>query len=199
MIDLPPTIYDALQRMVHGDYSKQREIIGGFRKEKPGVTLEIGCGTGLLSTLFEKGTYAGTDVDEERIQKAQESYPDHEFFVTDFTQDYSETLERFDAVLFHGCIHHIDDAGVQQILQHIRNAVARRGRPIELMAIEPILPEPVISNIPGFMLAKLDRGRYVRTYEDTIDVIGGVVLAVKRLDAPWHWPVPGIAINVAIQ
>lgn len=198
MFDLPPVIYNALQKIVHGDYSKERQIIQGFRRGKPGVTLEIGCGTGLVSEMFTTGTYAGADVDEKRVEMAREMHPGHDFFVLDFTKDYSEILERYDAILFNNCIHHIDDQGVAQMLDNIKAAVSSRGRPIEIIAIEPVLPRPAIRNLPGYLLAKLDRGRYVRTYEATVSLFDGNILAANELKGPWFWPVPGVALNVSI-
>ncbi len=197
--DLPPPIYNALQRMVHGDYNKQRRIVDGFRRGKPGVTLEMGCGTGLLSQMFASGTYVGVDMDAKRIETAKATHPEHEFHVLDVTTDYSAFLERFDAVLFHGCIHHIDDAGVMGTLENIRLAAQRKGRPIEIMLIEPVLPEPAILNIPGFILAKLDRGRFVRKFDAMVKLFKGKLLAADKLTGPWYWPVPGIAMNVAID
>ena len=199
MIDLPPALYNALQRMVHGDYSKQRGIIESYRNGKPGVTLEMGCGTGLLSPMFASGTYVGVDMDPQRIEAAKAEHPEHEFHVLDVTTDYSEFLERFDAVLFHGCIHHIDDEGVKGTLDNISRAAKRKGRPIEVMLIEPVLPEPVILNLPGYILAKLDRGRYVRKFDAMVQLFKGKLLSADKLKGSWIWPVPGIAMNVAID
>lgn len=198
MFDLPPAIYNALQRFVHGDYGKQRKIINGFRGENPGKTLEIGCGTGLLSVIFKEGTYAGADIDAPRIEKARELFPTHEFLVVDFTKDYSDILENYDSILFHGCIHHIDDAGVAHMLSNVKAAVAKRGKPIALMIIEPVLPEVVAANLPGYTLAKLDRGKYVRRFDETVRIIGGKVHSAERLTGPWYWPVPGIALHAEI-
>lgn len=199
MWDLPPPVYIALQKMVHGDFSKQRRIIDGFRNNRHRNTLEIGCGTGLLSVMFDEGTYAGTDIDEQRIAMAKSMHPGHEFFVLDFTKDYSGSLERFDSILFHDCIHHIDNAGVRQLLDNVKAAVKQRGRPIELMIIEPVLPENVATNLPGFALAKMDRGKYVRKYDETVKLFGGNLISAVRLTGPWYWPVPGIAMNVEIN
>lgn len=198
MFDLPPPIYNALQKIVHGDYSKERAIINGLRDRRDGTVLEIGCGTGLVSEMFEVGTYVGCDVDDERIDAARKAHPDHEFHVVDFTKDYSSFLERFDTVLFHNCIHHIDDHGMKTTLENIQSAVKKRGRPIDVIAIEPVLPQPVMRNVPGFILAKLDRGRYVRTFDDTTRLFGGNLLKADRLAGPWFWPVPGVAMKVAI-
>lgn len=198
MFDLPPVIYNGLQKIVHGDYSKEREIIQGFRHGKSGVTLEIGCGTGLVSEMFTPGTYAGADVEEKRVAMAAEMHPGHEFFVLDFTKDYSEILEKYDVVLFNNCIHHIDDHGVAKMLDNIKAAASRRGSPIEIVALEPVLPKSPLRNMPGYMLAKLDRGRYVRSFEATIALFKGKLLAVHAIEGPWFWPVPGIALNVAI-
>lgn len=200
MFDLPPPVYNLLQRAVHGDYDKQRQIINKFRDGKVfNKTLEIGCGTGLLSVIFEDGSYVGADIDAARIETAKERYPKQEFLVIDFTKDYSGILENFDAILFHGCLHHIDDGGIEQMLGYVNAAAAKRGRPIELMIIEPTLPESTIFNVPGYTLAKLDRGRYVRKFDETVRIVGGTMLAALRLTGPWYWPVPGIALNVKIK
>jgi hypothetical protein len=124
--------------------------------------------------------------------------PDLELFVLDFTKDYSNLLERFDAILFNNCIHHIDDDGVAAMLGNIEAAANSRGRVIEVIAIEPVLPKSAVRNFLGYLLAKLDRGRYVRSYEATVTLFKGNLLAAKKLEGPWYWPVPGIAMNVSI-
>lgn len=199
MFDLPPPIYNALQKMVHGDYSKERRIIDSLRRDKQGLTLEMGCGTGLISMMFAPGTYVGVDMAPERIETAKAAHPEHEFHVLDVTTDYSEFLERFDTVFFHNCIHHIDDAGVKGTLQNIRTAVQRRGRPMEIMMIEPVLPERPILNLPGYILAKLDRGKFVRKFDAMIKLFPGKLLVADKLEGPWVWPVPGIAMSVSID
>lgn len=82
-LDLPPALYDALQRLVHGNYDKAGLILSRMKAEHPGRALELGCGTGIFHRFFEPGTYVGVDVDSGRIELARKFHPGYEFIVGD--------------------------------------------------------------------------------------------------------------------
>lgn len=199
MFQLPPKIYDLLQKMVHGEYGMQRDIIASYLAEPRGKTLEIGCGTGILSRLFAPGSYSGADILPDRIAAARRLHPAHDFHVIDFSKDYSEFLEDYDTLLFHACIHHIDNASVTRMLANVAKAVGHRDRPMQIIAIEPCLPDKVLLNVPGFILAKLDRGKFVRSIKDYDRLFGGKIRKSERIKGSWYWPVPGVAYDIEVN
>jgi SAM-dependent methyltransferase len=196
--DLPPFLYNALQKAVHGDYDLQRSEIEQFLDGRPGATLEVGCGTGLLSSFFAAGSYVGTDIDPVRVERARLDHPEHEFEVLDLTQAGQTDLERFDFVLCHACIHHIGDRGVHTIVENFREAARRRQRPVEFLVIEPVLPRHTLLNLPGFVLAKLDRGKFVRTVDRMRSLFEGTVVSVHMAETNW-WPVPIVVMKLSVS
>lgn len=198
--DLPAWPYNLLQKAVHGEYEWQRREIERFRKNRPGKLIEIGCGTGLLSRFFEPGSYVGVDIDEDRIEHARTAHPEHEFEVLDLTKPGQIDLERFDLVLCHGCIHHIGDGGVHTILDNFRNAAHHRQRPVDFLLIEPVLPRRKRFNLPGYILAKLDRGKFVRPLDQMVTLFNGTsIVNVDTVKGKWFWPVPGVVMTLSVS
>ncbi len=199
MWDLPPFLYHGLQRLVHGDYGNQKRIVETFRRRTSGNTLEVGCGTGLIASFFESGKYIGVDVDGDRVEAAKKLYPDHEFHLADVTKQYHECLDKADNVIFHSTIHHINDNGVRNVLRNIKTAAQKKTAPVQLLVMEPVIPDRIVFNLPGFILAKLDRGRHVRTVSDLTALLGSDVIEAKRVKGPWFWPVPGVIMTLSVS
>lgn len=199
MIDLPPFIYNALQRVVQGNFERQGEIIRALDLPKGSRVIELGCGTGLLAKFFDPDAYLGLDSDPVRIAAARVGSPRHSFVVGDASKMTGAMLADFDMALCHGVIHHIDDAGVERIKQTFRDAAAQKGKPFRFLAIEAVLPKPAWKNPVGFSLAKIDRGRHVRTIARLREIFGGAVTRVEEIKAPIWWPVPGAAVHTVFE
>lgn len=195
MIDLPPVIYNALQRFVQGDFERQGSVIKALHLPKGSRVLELGCGTGLLARFFDPDVYVGIDSDPTRIAAAREAFPEHTFIVGDASQMDGAMLAEFDMAMCHGLIHHVDDEGVERIKQTCRDAAAARGGPFGFLAIEAVLPDPAWKNPVGFLLAKCDRGRYVRPISRLREIFGSAVVKIEEIEPPMRWPVPGAAVH----
>lgn len=196
MIDLPPAIYNALQRFVQGDFERQGQVIQALNLPKGSRVLELGCGTGLLARFFDPEVYVGIDSDPTRIAAAREASPGHSFIVGDASKMSGAELAQFDLAMCHGLIHHVDDEGVERIKQTLRDAAKERGKPFGFLAIEAVLPDPAWKNPVGFLLAKCDRGRHVRTITRLREIFGNAVTKIEEIQPPMRWPVPGAAVHV---
>ena len=196
MIDLPPPIYNFLQRFVHGEYERQGEVISALDLPEGARVIELGCGTGLFSKFFKPGTYVGVDFDASRIETARKTYPEHTFLVGDTTVMTGDRLAEFDMAMCHGFIHHVDDEGVGRMVDAFRAAARKRSKPFSFLAIEPVLPATIISNPVGYLLAKCDRGEYVRTIPELKKLFGPAITKIEPLRTPVQWPVPGAAVHL---
>lgn len=199
MIDLPPVIYNALQRFVQGDFERQGDVIRSLHLPRGSRVIELGCGTGLLARFFDPEVYVGIDSDATRIAAAREAFPSHSFIVGDASKMTGTMLAEFDLAMCHGLIHHVDDAGVERIKQTCRDAAKVRGKAFGFLAIEAVLPDPAWKNPVGFLLAKCDRGRHVRTISRLREIFGGAVTAIEEIPAPLRWPVPGAAVHTVYK
>jgi len=177
---------------VHGDHEASgRAILEAYNPYRPGLVLELGCGTGVLSKFFEPGEYVGCDLDAGRIESARENYPGHEFIVADATKLRPDFVAGFSFVFCHAWVHHINDEPVRRILDRIAAGSLQARRPIGMLVLEPLLPERPFLNPLGYLLAKLDRGRFVRRDEAMRSLFGLALGDVQLGRGPWYWPIPG--------
>jgi SAM-dependent methyltransferase len=192
---LPPRAYDALQRFVHGDHSKEAEyVLEPYRYCWGQPVLEIGCGTGAWSRFFPGGTYTGLDNDPARIETARKSYPDAKFLVSDGSEISPRFLSNFRYVFCFNVIHHLSDGEVESLLEKLASA-ATEGTIIALCA-EPLLDQ-AFRNPVGWLLAKLDRGRWVRTADHMKRLFGPYLRKSQLFPPRLPWPLPGGTFELA--
>ena len=190
--DLSPRLYSALQKFVHGGREAHgRAILGAYNPYRPGLVLELGCGTGMLSKFFEPGGYVGCDFDAGRIESARENYPGHEFIVADATELRPDFVAGFSFVFGCAWVHHIDDEPMRRILDSIAAGSLHARRPIGMLVLEPLLPDRPFLNPLGYLLAKLDRGRFVRPDKAMRSLLGPALRTVQLGRGPWYWPNAG--------
>ena len=189
--ELSPPLYNALQKLVNRNYDTVGALIQSMKTEHPGRALEVGCGTGSLSRFFEPQAYVGIDLDSKRINLARDLHPQHEFTIADATTLDPSWLAQFAFVFCHAFIHHIDDSGVKRIIASFENASRLAGAPVHLLIMEPLLPENTFSNVPGYVLGKLDRGRYMRKCSRFKALLEHKINRFEITQGPWYWPLPG--------
>jgi len=186
---LSPRAYNALQRFVHGDHTKEAEyILEPYRPYWGEPVLEIGCGTGAWCKFFPTGTYTGLDNDPARIETARKTYPDAEFLLGDGSELAPSFLSKFKYVFIFAVIHHLSDREVEGLLEKLA-AAATDGSIIALCA-EPLL-DHAFRNPVGWLLAKLDRGRWVRTADHMTRLFGPYLRKSTLAPARLLWPLPG--------
>lgn len=72
-----------------------------------GMVLDVGCGSGVLASVVQPGSYLGVDVDEEALAEARRQYPRHNF------QSFLPPAEPvFDTVIAMAVIEHVLDSSV---------------------------------------------------------------------------------------
>jgi SAM-dependent methyltransferase len=194
---LPPVLYDALQRFVHGDHEITASLIRETyvpHKDRP--ALELGCGTGALCHYFQPGEYVGVDLDPARVEVARNQHPGYEFITGDASDLDLDFLSRFSFIFCHAWVHHIDDEGMRRILDQLVLASRHAGRPFEVLVLEPLLTDRPLLNPIGYAIAKLDRGKFVRPLRAMEELFGPALKDVRLLHGPWHWPIPGGAFRL---
>jgi len=89
-------------------------IFNAVMKNSPAKVLDIGIGTGTLSTkLYENGNFiTGVDFSKEMLEISKNKMPDARFFDFDFSDGLPSEIngEEFDFIVSTYAIHHIDDA-----------------------------------------------------------------------------------------
>jgi SAM-dependent methyltransferase len=116
--------------------------------------LDVGCGPGTNTSLFENADYIGIDINPSYIASARRRYP-RRFVVADVTS-YSATAEgKFDFIFVNSLLHHIDTPGVRRLLSHLATLLSDNGH---VHIVDLVLPPERFSISRA--LARADRGHF---------------------------------------
>lgn len=122
--------------------------------------LDVGCGPGDYSAWY-LGRYTGLDLSKEYIHEASQKMPDRTFVVADATT-FELTPSSFDVAVSIGLYHHLSDdmtvRSIERVLSHLKEGC-------DFHVFDAVLPRRFWVNPAGFVLRKMDRGRFVRTRE----------------------------------
>jgi SAM-dependent methyltransferase len=131
----------------HNDVSRARRV------------LDVGCGPGTNTAMFEHADYLGIDFNPAYIENARQRYG-REFVVADVTKYEVAPDRRFDFILANSLFHHIDTASTRRILAHLATLLSDDGY---VHVFDLVLPkQPSVARF----LAQADRGGYPRALEE---------------------------------
>jgi SAM-dependent methyltransferase len=117
--------------------------------------LDVGCGPGTNAALFANTGYLGIDINPRYVESAKKKYG-RNFLVADVTTYTDIPAEKFDFILINSFLHHIDDAGTNQILARLRDWLSGDGF---IHVLELVYP----ANFSvAQLVAKADRGKFSR-------------------------------------
>lgn len=182
-----PFVYHHVRPLVVGiDYTMQYEALG----VGPGdVVLDIGCGGGdALRYLGTFGAYHGYDTDPVAISFAQRrpeaQRPDVHFTAALVDQATLDALAPT-RVMMNGLLHHLADADAAAVLR-----MCCLGASVERVVTNDVvyLDRRPLNNL----IARLDRGRFVRTVDGYRDIAVRAGLRIERLECVRSHPRRGI-------
>jgi trans-aconitate methyltransferase len=117
--------------------------------------LDVGCGPGTNTSLFEQAEYLGVDINPKYIAHARAKYK-RPFVVADVSL-YEETpASGYDFILVNSFLHHLDTADNARILQRLSAWLSTDGY---VHMLELVMPGD--RSFAQFM-ARADRGKFVR-------------------------------------
>lgn len=120
--------------------------------------LDVGCGPGTNAGRFSDVEYVGIDVNERYLQMARARFRGR-FVQADLTSADLSPLGTFDMILANSFLHHVNDADTERILAQLAPLLAADGT---IHILDLVLPP---HKSLAWMMAKLDRGRFVRPIE----------------------------------
>ncbi len=122
-------------------------------------TLDLGCGPGILSDLFERHDYVGADTNGRHVDFARHHRKGT--FVLGDARHLDLPDDRFDQVLIFGLLHQLTDDDVRIVLTEAKRLLVSGGR---MLVIEDV---PVVSrlNLAGHLVRLLRVGDHVRPPE----------------------------------
>jgi SAM-dependent methyltransferase len=183
-----PFVYHHVRPLVVGiDYTPQYEALDARPDDR---ILDIGCGGGdALRYLGSFETYHGFDTDEVAIsfakQRPEAGRTNVHFEAKPVTTAIFQNA-RPTRVMMNGLLHHLDDEAAVELLRMCgaTNSVER------IVTNDPVyLAGEPLNNI----LARLDRGRFVRRIEGYRDLVARAGLTIAHDEVMRSHPTRGIA------
>jgi trans-aconitate methyltransferase len=172
---LPPVAYSLWQKLFVAP--KLAPLIRDPLYVKAASLCELGCGPGSNFPFLSSKRYIGIDIGQDYIAHANRTHGPH-FQVGDVSASVDWIDERFDIVLIHSVLHHLDDEQALRTLVHARELLAPGG---SLHIFDVVLPP--WWTFAG-VLARLDEGQHVREWERWDRVFSRALGEYRRTDFP---------------
>ncbi|HSF18947.1 MAG TPA: class I SAM-dependent methyltransferase [Vicinamibacteria bacterium] len=133
-----------------------REHIGSSPERR---IIDVACGPGAFSDLFDPGSYTGIDLNPNYVRYArahfQGTFALQDARALDFPQG------SFDDALVYGLLHHLDDVDVGRVANSLRRVMRPAAR---ILVIEDVPTESRL-NLVGHLLHWVENGHYIRPAE----------------------------------
>jgi 2-polyprenyl-3-methyl-5-hydroxy-6-metoxy-1,4-benzoquinol methylase len=143
-------------------------VVDEYIQPTPGCSvLDVGCGPAAILDLLRDVNYIGLDHNLNYIATATKKYGSKGTFIcagVDKLNDYG--LKTFDRIIILGVMHHLDDAQLTELMMSLKDRLNIGGVLITFdVAFE------YNQNLIAKLLAKNDRGKFVRTKEQYLKFI----------------------------
>ena len=172
---LPPLAYRIWQRLFVAP--KLAPLLASPEFARARSICELGCGPGSNYPLLSSRKYLGIDIGEDYIRDAVRNHGEH-FIVGDVSASIDWLDERFDIVLVHSVLHHLDDEQVVRTLTQALKLLAPGG---SLHVFDVVLPP--WWTMAG-VLARLDDGRHIRLWENWVPLFRRSIGAPVPMNFP---------------
>jgi len=143
-------------------------LVNEYIQPTPGCSvLDVGCGPAAILDLLHDVNYIGLDHNPNYIATATKKYGSKGTFIcagVDQLNDYG--LKTFDRIIILGVMHHLDDAQLAQLMMSLKDRLNHGGI---LITFDVAFEDK--QNLIAKLLAKNDRGKFVRTKEQYLEFI----------------------------
>jgi ubiquinone/menaquinone biosynthesis C-methylase UbiE len=156
-----PVLFIFFRSLLENDF---QEIRARIRRElvlgKGLRNLDLACGPGAFSDLFDGDDYVGVDLNRRYIDHARRQR--RGTFVVGDARSVELPDGRFDQILIFGLLHHLSDADVRAVLRECRRLLVTGGH---ALVIEDI---PTVSrlNLIGHLIHSVENGEHIRPPEE---------------------------------
>ena len=156
-----PVLFIFFRSLLENDFQEirvriRRELVLGRGLR----SLDLACGPGAFSDLFDGDDYVGLDLNRRYIDHARRHRKGT--FVVGDARNVELPDARFDQILVFGLLHHLSDADVRAVLGECRRLLAPGGH---ALVIEDI---PTLSrlNLIGHLIHNVENGEHIRPPEE---------------------------------
>jgi 2-polyprenyl-3-methyl-5-hydroxy-6-metoxy-1,4-benzoquinol methylase len=187
-----PRVY-WLYQVISGGGRRQATFVRDYLHPIAGMRiLDIGCGPGQMLRLMPQTDYVGYDLNPGYVEAARRRFGDQaEFQCADVTKA-DMNGGSFDAVIANGLLHHLDDEGVDRLMEAAAAAIHPEGR---VLTSDPTRLGG--SSRLATWLIRHDRGRDIRRPEGYAELgrrrFAKVSVSVENQRmlpplVPWRYP-----------
>jgi len=169
-----PFFYSLVQTVLYKKNSKNKIFSEYFGINSDDKVLEIGCGPGINRKLINTDRYIGIDINFNHINKAKKKYPGEKFLCIDAVNFNENINMEIDSILICHLLHHLNDANCKVLLQNIYNNMKENQ---SVYLIDIVFKDN--QNFIAKLLAKMDKGNYVRKDSDYLNLFDKNLFNVK--------------------
>lgn len=165
-----PRLYEIFQAFVGKLGFSRLYLYSRYLPYTPGLkVLDLGCGPGTSTHLFQKEDYLGIDIDASYVKFAQTRYPGYKFELVDFSSQSLAPIAAasFDLVFAYGLFHHLDDVTARKFFSNAFKILKHGGR---MVCIDGCTFDGQTALSRRITLA--DRGKYIRSPEQLQSLAG---------------------------
>ena len=156
-----PILFLFVRRILENDFAVIRALIQRELRTRQGLrTLDLACGPGTFSRLFEGDDYVGADLDARHIDHARRRRQGAFVVVDARMSDLPDA--RFDQVLIFGLLHRLHDDDVRAVLAEARRVLVPGGRLLVIAEMCPVSPP----NLIGRLIRRIEGAEHVRRPEE---------------------------------
>ena len=143
-------------------------LVNEYIQPTPGCSvLDVGCGPAAILDLLQDVKYIGLDHNPNYIATATRKYGSKGTFICAGVDQLNEYgFRSFDRIIILGVMHHLDDAQLTQLMTSLKDRLNDGG---VLITLDVAFEDK--QNFVAKILAKNDRGKFVRTKEQYIKFI----------------------------
>ena len=159
--------YSALMRFLASPRSGVVLVHEYIKPQNGQSFLDAGCGPAGILDLLPEVSYVGIDQNENYINYATNKYGAKGTFIcagVDQLNDFG--LKTFDRIIILGVMHHLDDAQLAKLMMSLKDRLNQGGT---LITFDVAYEDK--QNLIAKLLAKNDRGKFVRTKEQYLKFI----------------------------
>jgi len=142
-------------------------LVNEYIQPMPGISvLDVGCGPAEILELLQDVNYIGLDHNPNYIATATKKYGAKGTFIcagVDQLNDFG--LKTFDRIIILGVMHHLDDAQLAKLMMSLKDRLNQGGT---LITFDVAYEDK--QNLIAKLLAKNDRGKFVRTKEQYLNL-----------------------------
>jgi ubiquinone/menaquinone biosynthesis C-methylase UbiE len=156
-----PVLFIFFRSLLENDFQEIRARIRRDLVLGKGLrSLDLACGPGAFSDLFDGDDYVGVDLNRRYIDHARRQGKGT--FVVGDARRVELPDGRFDQILIFGLLHHLSDADVRSVLRECRRLLVAGGH---VLVIEDI---PTLSrlNLIGHLIHSVENGEHIRPPEE---------------------------------